>query len=232
MSSLFTSQKLLLLVVFLLYLILIEVKSDVEKSDFEILDELDELSSSSETCASCGPKTNRRHRKPRNKNPEKEKIYKEYLEKIQQQQEQEELMNKLPKEKFGQLSDTAYKSINDIPEQILVENIQNKMFGCGLTFIPNGKFIMGSIDNENYEEDGENQLRKIKIVNKKNKDLGGFYMEKCEITNGQFLQFWDENKKNDYSQTEAERYEWSFVFELLVSKELNKDIHSAVKGIS
>lgn len=82
---------------------------------------------------------------------------------------------------------------------------------------------MGSEDDENYAEDGEIPIRKIKI----SKD---FYMDACEVTNAQFLEFWAHPQTSMQGQTEAEKYEWSFVFELLVSKNVNDQILSAVKG--
>merc|ERR1712048_566818 len=41
-------------------------------------------------------------------------------------------------------------------------------------------------------------------------------------------EFWDAKKMK--GKTEAEKYGWSFVFELLVSEEVNKEVHSAVQG--
>lgn len=80
---------------------------------------------------------------------------------------------------------------------------------------------MGSTDDENYQEDGESPTRKVRIKK-------GFWMDACEVTNGQFLDFWD--KKRMENKTEAEKYGWTFVFELAVSDEINKQITTAVQG--
>ena len=39
---------------------------------------------------------------------------------------------------------------------------------------------MGSEDEENYVEDGESPVRKVRV--------DGFWMDKCEVTNGQYLE--------------------------------------------
>ena len=54
-----------------------------------------------------------------------------------------------------------------------------------------------------------------------------FYMDSCEVTNGQFFDYWVTNKQQGL--TEAEKYAWTFVFTLFVSTELNDKIKSAVK---
>eukprot|EP00485_Elphidium_margaritaceum_P012696 CAMPEP_0202708028 /NCGR_PEP_ID=MMETSP1385-20130828/20285_1 /ASSEMBLY_ACC=CAM_ASM_000861 /TAXON_ID=933848 /ORGANISM="Elphidium margaritaceum" /LENGTH=498 /DNA_ID=CAMNT_0049366897 /DNA_START=37 /DNA_END=1533 /DNA_ORIENTATION=- len=129
---------------------------------------------------------------------------------------QEELKNNFPdlKEKYP---DKAYAHIADIAS----DKLPPKAFGCGVVEIPKGKFFMGSEDDENYAEDGESPYRKIKISH-------SFYMDACEVTNGQFLRFWEERKLK--GKTEAEKYGWSFVFELLISPEVNKEVYSAVQG--
>jgi len=118
------------------------------------------------------------------------------------------------KEKY---KDVAYQSIEEIPNDKRPEHI----FGCGVVYIPEGNFWMGSEDEEKYDEDGEAPIRRVKISK-------GFWMDSCEVTNGAFLAFW--NKLNYQNKTEAEKYQWSFVFELLVSSEINQQIHTAVQG--
>ena len=107
------------------------------------------------------------------------------------------------------------------------------MIGCGESLIYNGTFIMGSNDDENYSEDGESPVRKVKISK-------NFWIDSCEVTNGQFLLYWshmNEMNKNDVNNsnnnefetkqtkqskhTEAERYGWCMVFELALSKDRN-----------
>lgn len=96
---------------------------------------------------------------------------------------QQELKDNLP-DLNAKYKDKAYSSINDIPADI---RDTEKTFGCGVVKIPAGKFYMGSEQDENYEEDGEAPYRKVKISKP-------FYMDACEVTNAQFLQFWDEKK--------------------------------------
>ena len=117
-----------------------------------------------------------------------EEIQQKYAQEMQQKamqtpEMQEELKKNLP-DLNAKYKDKAFASVNDIPSDIL--NI-DKIFGCGVVKIPAGKFYMGSEQDENYEEDGEAPYRKVKISN-------SFYMDACEVTNAQFLQFWDEKK--------------------------------------
>jgi len=116
-------------------------------------------------------------------------------------------------------SDFAYQSIEEIPIDIKNDLLKHHGFGCGVTKINNGQFWMGSDDDESYKEDGEIPFRKVKISN-------DFYIDKCEVTNAQFLEFWQHKKE----PTEAEKYGWSFVFDLLVSKEVNDAISNAVQN--
>ena len=92
---------------------------------------------------------------------------------------QKALKDDLPdlKDKYN---DKSYTSISQIPSNLLPD----KAFGCGIVQIPSGKFWMGSEHDENYEEDGEAPYRKIKISK-------SFWMDACEVTNAQFLKFWN-----------------------------------------
>merc|ERR1719150_2291951 len=150
-----------------------------------------------------------------------EEIQKKYAEEMQKKamqspEVQEELKNNLP-DFSTKFEDQAYFGVKDIPS----DKIPEKAWGCGAVKIPSGVFYMGSEHDENYEEDGEAPYRKIKISKP-------FWMDACEVTNLQFLEFWNVTKMK--GKTEAEKYGWSFVFELLVSEEVNKEVHSAVQG--
>ncbi|ETO31112.1 sulfatase-modifying factor 1 precursor [Reticulomyxa filosa] len=116
------------------------------------------------------------------------------------------LNEQMPYAEFPELNeyqDSAYESIKEIPSEIRNNLMKTNGFGCGVVKIKNGVFWMGSEDDESYKDDGESPFRKIKI----SKD---FYIDKC--------------------QTEAEKYGWSFVFDLLVSKEVSNEINNAVQN--
>ena len=123
-----------------------------------------------------------------------EEIQAKYAQEMQQKamqspEVQEQLKNDLP-DLNAKYKDLAYLGIADIPPDIL--NL-DKIFGCGVVKIPKGTFYMGSEHDENYEEDGEAPYRKIKISK-------SFYMDACEVTNAQFLQFWNETKMKGISK--------------------------------
>ena len=101
---------------------------------------------------------------------------------MQSPEVQEELKNNLP-DLTSKYEDMAYAKLSDIPS----DKLPSKAMGCGVVKIPKGSFYMGSEHDENYEEDGEAPYRKVKISKK-------FYMDACEVTNAQFLEFWDAKK--------------------------------------
>ena len=132
--------------------------------------------------------------------------------------DQEALHKKFPKFNYP---DTAYKTFDEIS----VSKIRDKTFGCGQVLINSGTFNMGSNDDENYIEDGESPIRSVTISK-------NYWIDSCEVTNGEFLLFWQEmnTNMNDKYETEAEKFGWSMVFELGLSDEINKQINSAVEG--
>lgn len=145
------------------------------------------------------------------------RINKENLKDDKNQNAQTHKNNKSDKINKKTYEDVSYQSIEEIPK----DKRPKHMFGCGVVYIPPGSFWMGSEDEERYDEDGESPIRRVKISK-------GFWMDSCEVTNGAFLEFW--NKSNYKNKTEAEKYQWSFVFELLVSPEINQQIETAVQG--
>jgi formylglycine-generating enzyme required for sulfatase activity len=70
--------------------------------------------------------------------------------------------------------------------------------------IASGAFIMGTNEDYRYPGDGEGPAREI--------ILDGFRIAKHSVSNQQFAVFVDDTGY----QTEAERFEWSFVFHLLL----------------
>ena len=75
----------------------------------------------------------------------------------------------------------------------------------GMTYIPGGKFDMGTDDTTGYPSDGEGPIRKVIVQ--------PYYMDICTVTNDQFEKF----IRDTSYVTEAEHYGWSFVFNSLVS---------------
>ncbi|MFD1706252.1 formylglycine-generating enzyme family protein [Siminovitchia sediminis] len=85
----------------------------------------------------------------------------------------------------------------------------------GMLYIPGGEFLMGSEDDEGFPQDGEGPVRTVKVKS--------FYIDACTVTNEQFAEF---VRETNYV-TEAERYGWSYVFHLHVTK----DVASQVKQV-
>ncbi|MCH7576651.1 MAG: formylglycine-generating enzyme family protein [Chloroflexi bacterium] len=69
-----------------------------------------------------------------------------------------------------------------------------------MTLIPGGEFLMGTADEAGYPADGEGPVREVR--------LRGFWIDAMAVSNERFAAFAD----NTGHLTEAERFEWSFVF--------------------
>ncbi len=74
----------------------------------------------------------------------------------------------------------------------------------GLVDIPAGEFTMGTDEVTKWSGDGEGPARRVRV--------GAYRIGRCAVTNEQFAAFVD---ATGYV-TDAERYEWSFVFHLLL----------------
>ena len=75
-----------------------------------------------------------------------------------------------------------------------------------MKLIPGGSFFMGTDYEFAFKQDGESPIREI--------TLDSFYMDETSVNNSQFAKFINETKY----RTEAEKFGWSFVFNLLISK--------------
>jgi formylglycine-generating enzyme required for sulfatase activity len=75
--------------------------------------------------------------------------------------------------------------------------------------IPGGEFVMGTNEKDGFPNDGEGPVRKVKV--------NSFLIDRYVVTNQEFSCF---VKETGYV-TEAEKYNWSFVFHLFVPKSVN-----------
>lgn len=84
-----------------------------------------------------------------------------------------------------------------------------------------GSFLMGGEGPETWQQDGEGPVRKVTV--------SPFWIDTCAVTNRQFAEFIDATG----FQTEAERFGWSFLFHLHLSKKQREAFRSrrAVAGL-
>jgi formylglycine-generating enzyme required for sulfatase activity len=80
-----------------------------------------------------------------------------------------------------------------------------------------GRFLMGTEAKEGFPADGEGPVREV--------TLDPFYMDTYPVTNRQFAEF---VRATEY-RTEAERFDWSFVFHTHIPRELVED---TVRGVT
>jgi len=80
-----------------------------------------------------------------------------------------------------------------------------------------GRFLMGTESQEGFPADGEGPVREV--------TLDPFYMDTYPVTNRQFAEF---VRATEY-RTEAERFDWSFVFHTHIPRELVED---TVRGVT
>jgi len=86
-----------------------------------------------------------------------------------------------------------------------------------MVFIPGGSFLMGTDSQEGFPADGEGPIHRVKV--------NPFYMDVHTVTNREFMKF---VRDTDYV-TEAERFGWSFVFYMLVSKDIKRKVKQYVQ---
>lgn len=81
---------------------------------------------------------------------------------------------------------------------------------AGMVWLPGGAFRMGTDDAEGFPADGEGPVRDVEV--------SPFLVDRCVVSNDEFARFVD---ATGYV-TEAERFEWSFVFVRFLPGELRK----------
>jgi formylglycine-generating enzyme required for sulfatase activity len=74
----------------------------------------------------------------------------------------------------------------------------------GMVLLGGGPFAMGAEDAWAYPDDGEGPVREVRV--------GGFWIDACAVSNARFSEFVDATGFT----TEAERFQWSFVFASLL----------------
>ncbi len=79
---------------------------------------------------------------------------------------------------------------------------------AGMVRLPGGTFLMGTEDAEGFPADGEGPVREVSVA--------PFWIDSCAVTNAQFARFVE---ATGY-RTDADRYGWSYVFHLHVSRKL------------
>lgn len=91
----------------------------------------------------------------------------------------------------------------------------------GMVEIPGGSFLMGGEGPETWQQDGEGPVREVSV--------DSFMIDACAISNEQFARF---VKATGYI-TEAERFGWSFVFQLHIPKKKREQLRQtkAVAGL-
>ena len=86
----------------------------------------------------------------------------------------------------------------------------------GMAYIPGGIFLMGTEDRAAFPADGEGPKREV--------DLSPFFIDEAAVTNAEFGRF----VRATRYRTEAERYGWSFVFHLFLSRMIKREVTEAV----
>lgn len=88
----------------------------------------------------------------------------------------------------------------------------------GMIHLPGGTFLMGTDDEEGFLTDGEGPVREVYV--------NPFYIDACAVTNAQFATFVD---ATGY-KTDAENYDWSFVFYSFLPPKVAKHAKRAVEA--
>jgi len=79
-----------------------------------------------------------------------------------------------------------------------------------MVLVDSGAFLMGTDSEEGWDADGEKPVREV--------NLRSYWISKCCVTNREFGEFIDDTG----FVTEAERFGWTYVFRILLSKSVLK----------
>lgn len=111
----------------------------------------------------------------------------------------------MPLASFENLADTAGPALTDE----------------GMVVIPGGHFLMGGEGKETWQQDGEGPVREVSV--------NSFLIDACAVSNEQFLKFVNATG----FVTEAERFGWSFVFQLHIPRKQREQLQQtkAVAGL-
>lgn len=96
------------------------------------------------------------------------------------------------------------------PVESQVENRSESGSTEGMTLLSGGTFLMGTDDNKGFPSDGEGPIRAV--------HLDPFYIDRHAVTNALFAKF----VESTGYVTDAERYNWSFVFYSFLHPKLAK----------
>lgn len=88
----------------------------------------------------------------------------------------------------------------------------------GMIRLPGGTFWMGNGGKDGFPADGEGPVREV--------SLDPFYIDACTVTNRQFAEFVD---ASGY-RTEAEKFGWSYVFEMFLTPRHTPHLMGRVQG--
>ena len=89
----------------------------------------------------------------------------------------------------------------------------------GMVELAGGEFLMGTDDEAGFPADGEGPVRRV--------SLRPFYIDETAVTNAQFSRF----MKATRYKTEAEQFDWSFVFHLFLTKRARRVATQAVAEV-
>ncbi|MGO4538767.1 formylglycine-generating enzyme family protein [Paenibacillus sp. 2TAB19] len=88
----------------------------------------------------------------------------------------------------------------------------------GMVLLKGGSFLMGTEDREGFPADGEGPIREVTI--------DPFYVSPYAVTNAEFAAF----VADTGYRTDAERFGWSYVFHLYVTKESDQEVRSTAQS--
>ncbi|MGO4369897.1 SUMF1/EgtB/PvdO family nonheme iron enzyme, partial [Paenibacillus sp. MCAF20] len=88
----------------------------------------------------------------------------------------------------------------------------------GMVLLKGGSFLMGTEDREGFPADGEGPIREVTI--------DPFYVSPYAVKNAEFAAF----VADTGYRTDAERFGWSYVFHLYVTKESDQEVRSTAQS--
>ncbi|MGY4691419.1 formylglycine-generating enzyme family protein [Salibacterium sp. K-3] len=117
---------------------------------------------------------------------------------------------------------SASRSPNDVKsdkDPVKQENLPvKKADRADMVYIPGGRFLMGTNDEEGFPADGEGPVHEVSV--------DSFYIDPFAVTNEDFARFVEETRYT----TEAEEFRWSFVFYQFVNQKKTEVLNARLPG--
>jgi formylglycine-generating enzyme len=105
------------------------------------------------------------------------------------------------------------------PPTELTAECRSTVGEASMATLPGGTFLMGTDNSDGFSQDGEGPIRLV--------ELKPFRISRYAVTNAEFAAFVEQTGY----RTEAEHFGWSYVFHLLVSEDIKRQVEQVPQAV-